>query len=178
MAGQRQQQAIGGTLCASVARARLRQDDILGRLGGEARPKARPFIKRQKPEPSSSQLLGSGCLRHADITTAGREEVPAHAITQPVRSAPKKSQSMSAGLGHTWPGSGVEGISPFYQSECFTCPRKVGQRQTRLAGCIQTDGDAAERSCPLLRQQILRSSHFSPIGMFRSRKGELALQGE
>lgn len=88
-----QRQETGGTLCASVAGARLQQDDILGWLGGEMRPKAHLFIKRQKPEPSSSQLLSSGCLRHADIPMAGREEVPAHAITQPVRSAPKNHRA-------------------------------------------------------------------------------------
>lgn len=84
VAGQRLQQAIVGTLRASMAGARLQQDgDIFGLLGDEARPKACPFIKRQKPEPLLSQLLSSGCLRHADIPRARREEVPAHAITRP-----------------------------------------------------------------------------------------------
>lgn len=58
VAGQRQ--TMAGTLCTSMAGARLQLDsDILGRLRGETRPKARLLIKRQKPEPSSPQLLSS-----------------------------------------------------------------------------------------------------------------------
>lgn len=84
VARQRLQQVIGGTLRASIAGARLQQDcDVFGLLGGEARPKACPFMKRQKPEPLLSQLLSSGCLRQADMPRARQEEVPAHAITQP-----------------------------------------------------------------------------------------------
>lgn len=92
-----QQQATGGTLCASVTGARLQQDsDILGLSGGEA-VKARPSIKRQKPEPLSSQRLSSGCLRQADIPAASREEVPAHAITRPMRSASKHPRACLRG---------------------------------------------------------------------------------
>lgn len=60
-----------GTLCAWVLGARLWADgDILGWLGGEARPKAHPLIKRQKPEPS---LLRR---RHTSMLAAGGTECP------------------------------------------------------------------------------------------------------
>lgn len=111
VAGQRQ--TMAGTLCASMAGARLQLDsDILGRLRGEARPKARLLIKRQKPEPSSPQLLSSVRLRHADIPVASPQELPAHAITQPLRSALKNPRASLQGSGPR----GVEGASPFYQS--------------------------------------------------------------
>lgn len=178
VAGQRQ--GIGGTLCASVAEARLRQDDVLGRLGGEARPKARPFIKRQIPEPSSSQLLRSGCLRHADIPTAGREEVPAHAITQPVRSAPKNHGASLRGSDPHSQDQESKELHLFIEANTsHALARGVRDGQDLLVASRQTETyPAAEWSCPLLCQQILPSSRLSTIGTLRGRKGELALQEE
>lgn len=91
VARQWQQLATGRMNCAGVAEARLQQaDDIFGLSGGKVRPKVHLFIKRQKPKPLSSQLLSSGCVRHAGTPGASWEELPAHATTQPMRSHPCK----------------------------------------------------------------------------------------
>lgn len=97
VARQWQQLAAGRMLCAGVAEAHLQQaDDIFGQSGSKVRPKAHLFTKKQKPKLLSSQLLSSGCLRHTGTPGASREELPAHATTQPMRSHPCKR-------GQRWP---------------------------------------------------------------------------
>lgn len=137
-----QQQATGGMLRASMAGACLHQDgDIFGLLRGEARPKARPFIKRQKPEPLSSQLLSSGCLRHADIPVASQEEVPAHAITRPMRLAPKNPRAALQGSDLHGQDQESKELHLFIKTNASHALARRGQGWPRLAGCIQTDRD-------------------------------------
>lgn len=88
-----------GTLCAWVPGARLWPDsEILGWLGGEARPKAHPLIKRQKPEPSLPRH------RRTSMLAAGGTECP---LTSSPSLSGQRPESLSqpAGLHPTWLGS-------------------------------------------------------------------------
>lgn len=162
-----------GTLCASVAGARLQQDgDIFGLFGGEVRPKARLCLKRQKPEPSSSQLL-----RHADIPGASQEEVPAHAITRPVRSAPRKPRASPWGSDPHSQQQETKELHLFIRANASRALAK-GVRDGQDLLVASRPMTQVSRSCPLLCQPVLPPSRLSTSATLKGRKGEPALQRE
>jgi len=174
--------ATWGTLCARVAGARLQRDGgILGRLGGEGRPTAWLFNKRQKPEPSASQLLVSGRLRHVDVPQGqpGGGASSCHHPTHEVGTEKIPAQVCGAQT-HT-ARTGSQRSFTFLSKLMLHMPLRGGVRESQdlLVASRQTETHhAAERSCPLLCQQILLSSRLSTIATLRGRKEEPALQGE
>lgn len=125
----------------------------------------------------TAQLWLPQTRRHPQGQTGGGASSCHHPT---MRSAPKNPRASLRGSDPHGQDQKSKALHLFINTNALhTLARVVRDGQDLLVASRQTDTyHAAERSCPLLCQQILPSSRLSTIGTLRGRKGEPALQGE